>query len=732
MKRIATIVFCANMLTQTMLPQAQPPGAQPPKPPSQTASPPPVILTGSLNLTNASLTEVVDILARQLKLNYMIDPRVKGAVSLNTYGETRAIDARALLDLILRINGAAMIQVGDIHRIVPLTDAQRLPVPMSPASSTLPEDEQTHLSLIFLKYATVGEVAKIIEPFISEGAKATAYGPANLLFLLDTRRNIRRVLDLISMFDSDTLAAQRVKLYELKYARPDDIAKELEGILKSISLTEKTSAIRFLPIERLNTLIAVAPNPGAFDEVEKWLEKLDIETKSSESGVNNYIYRVKYSRADILGSSITMLYGGFPAFGMGMGMGGFGGGMGGMGMAGMGGGYGYGAGMGGGYGYGGGGYGGGGYGGGYGMGMPMAGANIPAVAGVPGMTIGQGAPLNAGGQAVPGAGIGAGTGLMGTGVDQTGGFLGMQGMNGGRIPRIIPNPMDNTLLVQTTSTEWAQIQKLLKQLDVPPRQVLVDAKIFEVSLTGAFASGVAAYLQNLTPESSPAARRLQGSLAAGVTNLSFGALVGQSRELLAFLQLAENESRTRVISAPSLIATDSIPASIMVGVEVPTLSATSVSPIQSGGTSVFANQVQSRQAGVQLTVNARVTPAGIVTLYVQQEVSAPQAPAAGAIQSPSFSRRTVNTQVTLQDGDTIAIGGIITESNTSSSAGIPGLHRIPLVGSVFGSKSYSKERSELIIFMTPRVIYDTNHVTDASEELKNKMRKLQGIIKNYE
>ena len=136
----------------------------------------------------------------------------------------------------------------------------------------------------------------------------------------------------------------------------------------------------------------------------------------------------------------------------------------------------------------------------------------------------------------------------------------------------------------------------------------------------------------------------------------------------------------------------------MVGQEVPTLSSQAVAGgVQSGGSSVFANTITNRNAGVTLTVNARVTPSGVVTMLINQEVSSPQAPAAGSIQSPSFSRRNVQTQVTVQDGDTIAIGGIITESNPPSSAGIPGLHKIPIVGSVFGSRSYSKERSELII-----------------------------------
>jgi general secretion pathway protein D len=110
-------------------------------------------------------------------------------------------------------------------------------------------------------------------------------------------------------------------------------------------------------------------------------------------------------------------------------------------------------------------------------------------------------------------------------------------------------------------------------------------------------------------------------------------------------------------------------------------------------------------------------------------VSAPQANSTSSIDSPSFSRRSINTQVTVQDGDTVAIGGIINESNTFASAGIPVLHKIPILGSAFGSRSYSKERSELIIFMTSRVIYDTNQIMDASEEIRSRLKQLRKEVR---
>jgi len=152
--------------------------------------------------------------------------------------------------------------------------------------------------------------------------------------------------------------------------------------------------------------------------------------------------------------------------------------------------------------------------------------------------------------------------------------------------------------------------------------------------------------------------------------------------------------------------------------------------VQAEGSSLFANTIQSRPTGVTMSIMARVNPSGIVTLYINQEVSTPLPPSAGAaIPSPSFSTRNLQTQVTVQDGDTIAIGGIIQETDTFSSSGIPVLHRIPLLGAAFGAKSVSKERTEMVVFMTPRVVYDTNDVVEASEELKSKLRRLNKLIK---
>lgn len=712
-------------------PATSPANSQANSPPAQARSGPPTVY-GGLALNNASLTEVIDLLAQKLKINYILDPRVKGGVILNTYGETKDIDTRSLLETILRINGFGMVQQGELYRIVPLTDISHLPISpeMKTDPNSIPQDDRTMLNLVFLKYVTADELAKVLEPFQGENARIYVYAPANLLLMLDSQRSMRRLMEMVALFDSDQLANQRVRVFNVKNGRPSDLAKELENISKAIALSDKTSPIKFLPIDRVNTIIAVAPNPGAFQQVETWLAKLDIPIKAAAGGIKDYVYRVRFGDAMSMACSIQALYGQLSGYG---GYGGAFGGGGGYGggqqsiMACMGTGVGNNrTGAGGAAGYGGGGsfgaaaYGGGAYGGQYGGqygGMNNGGYN-PGAGGVTPFSspLVSGSPNGAGAQGTPGAG------------DLTGTYLGnVTGNFGGRGPRVIANPMNNTLLIQATQQEYEGIQQLIKELDVPPRQVLVEAKIYSVDLSHAFSSDVTASLQAISGSSSATttAASLLGSLTSAGVGLSATALVGKSRELLGTVTLMESESNAKIISAPSVIATDSIPASVNVGTTVPTLQGSISSAIGGAVTSAVSNT----SSGITLAITARVTPSGIVTMIIDQQVSDPTATTTSSIQSPSFATKSIQTQVTVQDGDTIAIGGMIQETTTTSLAGIPVLDRIPVLGALFGARSYSKERTELIIFLTPHVIFDSNQLLDATDELKDQIKLLRKDMK---
>ncbi len=710
-----TMLMLGQQPPPVVVPRAAPPAAPPATAPVAPA--PRIDVPAAYNIRDGSLLEVIDLLARSLKINYILDSKVKGGtVTINTYGEIKAEDIRPVLETILRMNNLAMVQAGNFYRIVLAADAPRLPLAPQVDMKDFPDDERMLLNLIFLKYMTAPEMETILKPFISESAAMSTYAPANLLLIEDNSRNMKRSVELIKLFDSDQFAGQRVQLFTTQNSRPSDLVKELDTVFKAYALSEKVSAVRFIAIDRINTIIGVAANPGIFKEVTNWIGKLDLPASVAAGGVENYVYRLKYGRAENVGGVITQLYGGARPVSTGTspydlaGTRATGTGFLNSNPASQ-------------------------------MGNPsstVTGPGLNALAGTVGNTAAPSATSPNGAAATPAVTPFGTVGNAGGSNDLTGQYLsadnGTARING--LPRIIPNPLDNTLLVQSTPQQWRQILKLLEQLDVPPRQVLIDARIYEVDLNGAFASGVEAYLQQAGSTATSTTRQLMGTLinaTTGATSLTAGMLVGHSRQLLGAVTFSESHGTAHVISAPSVIATDSIPAAITVGTTVPTLSAQAVGGIQSGGNSQFTQSISNQSTGVSLNIIARVNASGIVTLVIDQSVSAPlplSSNTSSSINSPSFSQREVSTQVTVQDGDTIAIGGIIQETQSLNTTGIPGLDRIPYIGGLFGTKSYAKARTELIVFLTPRVIYDTNQIAEATEELRQKLKGIAKLDKN--
>ena len=730
-------------------PQAQPADPQAPAPtppadaapapqaPQQSTGPPPELETNGTervnfrNLREANLLEVVDLIANTLGMNYILDPALRGGtVSINTYGQLTRNDLFPLLETILRMHGATAVKIGEFYRISPSAEVPRLPIsPTTDPDATIPDDERMLLNVIRFRYTTAADIATVLEPFLGPGAVVQVVEQANLLLILDNSRNMRRTMELVALFDTAEMTSQRMRLFPVKNSLASSLASELSRVFAAFSFSESKAGIQFVPIERISSILVVTGNPSAFSEVEEWIAKLDQPV--TVGGVQTFVYRVQYGLATQLSQTLMMLY---SPMGFGGGYGGYGGGYGGYGGYGGGGfGGGYGGGGYGGGGYGGGGYGGGRGGGGYGSrggggyggyGGGGGGGFIQLPTGMaPGMPVVAPRPDALG---VPQPQAGA--------TDQTGQFLGSTPVDAlaqayANAIRIVPDELNNVILVQSTQQEWEVVHKTLQQLDFPPRQVLIDAKIYEVALVGAFSAGVSAVLQQRG--NSTGTRKLLGGFdTGGSLSLSVGALVGSTRELAAILSASQSDGRTRLISAPSVIATDNIAASITVGTSVPTLTSQAVAGgTQQDGSSLFTNTVSNVQTGVTLSVTPRVNASGIVTLQINQEVSTPL-PVSGAIQSPSIERRNVSTQITMADGDTAAIGGIMSETDLFGRSRLPVLGKIPFLGGLFGSTSASKEKTELIILITPRVIYDENELVTMSEELKGRLRGVQRLMRN--
>jgi len=601
---------------------------------------------------NCELLEFIRNIANELKLNYVVDPRIKGLVTVHTYGELKKEDLLPVLETVLRINGAALIKTGNFYQIVPIAGARQMPLPLrKPGEEGQSLEEGKVIQIVPMRFMSAADMVKVLEPYVSEGGHIAYHAQANILLITESTGNLKKLMELINLFDTDVFQNKRVQLYSVRHSRPQELIPDLEKVFSAYA-SSRDSAVRFIGIERLNALLAISANPSSLIEVEKWLAKLDQPLESQ--GIRNFVYRVENSDAKKLEPVLLRIYGRQ-------------------------------------------------FGGGAATVQPVLSTTQPPTS-PPGSTS---------------------TGSAQASRDAT---EGTSGLVQGDV-KIVADEVNNALIVRSTPQDYDVVKETIKLLDVVPRQVLIEVKIFEVVLTGNLSMGVSAFLQRRSEASKITTASFSssapGPLPAGL-NLSTFANIGMTRELVAFLNAQETRSRSRVLSAPTVIASDNIEAHIQVGQEIPILTAQGVVPGGTGGGSLFTNSVQNRSTGIILSVTPRINPSGWVTLKVLQEVSSPGPPPTGSsIQSPSINVRSVGTQITVKDGETIAIGGIISETKGVSKNRVPLLGDIPGVGLLFGNSSYTTDRTELIALITPKLIEDIDQANDLTEDLKSQLKSLR-------
>ena len=632
---------------------AQPaPGAGPQAPP-QPAEPqrPDDIVPISLHLDNADIYQVIHIIADNLALNYIIDPGIKGTVNINTSGTLRRSDLLPILETLLKINGATMVKVGNFYQILPTAAAIRQPLPILQANPAA-GDEQIVIQIVRMKFVAASEMARLLTPYLSEGANIVTHDAGNILLISERRSNLRKLLELIDVFDSKVFEGDRVRLFPVKNNLVRDLINDLKSVFAGYGLSETGGAIRFLPLERMNSILVVTGNPEIFAEVDRWIARLD--QPLATAGFRNYVYRVRNSKASDLQSVLQNLYGRFA---------------------------------------------------------------IPA-ANVPGQQqAAQAAP------AQPAAPFPAAPATSDTVLSAA---------PTGTI-RIIADAITNSLIIQATPQEWAEIERTLQQLDVLPRQVLIDAQIYEVTLDESLSIGLSAFLQKSgTLASQQGAAQTTASFAGSPLSLAAQtiAVIGRNRELVAFLNASENRSRVRTLSAPSVLVKDNMVADFQVGAEVPIPTSSAVAAgVQTGGNSVFTQTIAFRNTGVIMRVRPQINEGGSLTLEVSQEVSQAGANNTSAIAAPVIGKSSVNSTIVVQDNETIAIGGFIHENKDLLRSRLPLLGRIPVAGVLFGSTSTSSSRTELIVLITPHVVRTREEAESATEEVKARLREVQKLVK---
>ncbi len=602
-----------------------------------------------LNFADVDIYAVIRIIADALELNYVIDPSVAGTVNITTSESLRRSDLMPILETVLKINGATIIQTGNFYQIIPSSTAIREPLEIQDPPRGITPDDRIVMRVVRMKYVRAAKMSTLLSPYLGEAGNIVVHSSGNILLITERTRNLNKLLGIIDIFDSGVFEGERVRMFPVENAFPSDLIPDLRSIFAGYALSSTDSAIQFVAMERLNSILVVTPNPAVFPEVEMWVDRLDQPLQTG--GVQNFVYRVKNSKAADLQRVLSQLYS---------------------------------------------------------TGGPI----------IPIATTGQAAVPN--GQA---AGPVAAT-------PQPGGFTQADRALLGGI-RIIADVVTNSLVIQATPQEYAEIERALRELDILPRQVLIDAQIYEVVLDDSLALGVSATLQNrgtLAGIQGVSEPQTRASLTAGNLAVDTFAFVGRTRELVAFLTASENRSRVRTLSAPSVLVSDNMPARFEVGAEVPIPTTSSITPVQAEGTNLFAQEIQFRTTGVILAVTLQINESGWVTLEISQEVSQAGVNNTSDIVAPVIGIASVESTVVIQDGQTIALGGFIRESTERTRSGIPFLSRIPVLGALFGTTTRGTNRSELIILITPHVILTHEDADLATEELKQKLREVQKMM----
>ena len=287
--------------------------------------------------------------------------------------------------------------------------------------------------------------------------------------------------------------------------------------------------------------------------------------------------------------------------------------------------------------------------------------------------------------------------------------------------RIVTDPARNAIIFQGSAEEFAQLRPLIESLDQAPREAIIEATVAEVTLADNDTLGVE-FIASLGAGPNEIIQNMMTGI--GTAGFTFTVLNRAGATRLILNALASN-SRVKVLSTPKILSRSGGEAKIQVGAQVPIVTSQGTSSqLQQQGTSAILQSIQYKDTGVILTVKPTIYAGNQIDLEIKQEVSEAVPNTTSQLSSPVINTRTVSTQLSLQDGATVLLGGLIMENASSTSTGIPGLKDIPGVGFLFGTQQVMKTRSELFVFITPYIVNSAEDAARLAESFKKQYESL--------
>jgi len=515
------------------------------------------------------------------------------------------------------------------------------------------------ISILPLRYTSAQTLISLIDGFGTRPGSVRAETARNLLLVLGNSADREAAIETALSFDADWMEDQSVAILPLQNAKPEAVIRELERIFKAGQDGIGAETVQFLPMSRLRAVLVVSQQRDLIERARTWVQRLDSENPDLESNI--YVYRVKYRDAKNLATLLNQLFSSAP--------------------------------------------------------------------GVPGEDPAQ--------QVDPRAdAVSTGTGGFSEGFDEGFGdddaepeegeattedpvLVGSEPVDSttlpaGTGPRIQADVSNNSVVIYADLETRAKVLEALTHLDVPQIQVAINVTMAEIRLTDELRYGIQYFVKNRDNGSF-------GFFGTAANNISrvtpgFNLLLGSEQSPDLIISAFDQITDVQVLSSPSLVVVENEVARFQVGDQIPIVTRTVTDTEDLTTTS---NEVEYRDTGIILSVKPRVSEDGLVAMTIEQEISSVSA--GSDTLTPTISNRRVASSISVADGQTVLLGGLISEQSGGSRSGLPGINRTKILGDLLGRRNRSGNRSELIILIRPSVIYDGQDAQNVANELRSKL-----------
>lgn len=626
-----------------------------------------------LNLANVPLQQAAKtVLGDLVGVNYVVDPRVDGVVSVQTTRPVPKSEALELFQTALAPIGAVLVENRGIYRIAPADQSA------TGAVSTVRDAANqaitgTGVRIVQLKYVSATEVARVLEPMVPKGAIVQADDARNVIALKGSPAEIDNMLDSVSIFDVDVMKGMSFAVVPVKAAQPEKMVDELKAVFASDKEGPLKGRVRFIANTRLGAILVVTSNPSYLPRAQSWIRRLDARASGSEPQL--HVYQVQNRPAAELAGILQSMFAQEMkvvvrssgknvsprskqvSFGSDAGKTG-------------------------------------------GNGVGMGDASSQAGFGRPtDPALSRASATDPDLQAIDGQDTGTAA-----------------GPNAEPLMKIVADDTKNSLLIMANDRDYQRVLRVIQGLDVVASQVLIEAVIAEVTLTDDLQFGLQWQFAKGGTPTATFSNALTGGVAAAFPGFNYAI---NTANIAATLSALNALTHVNVISTPSLMVLDNKTARLQIGDQVPITTQTATSTVTAN--TAIVNSITMQDTGVILSVTPRINESGRVQLDIEQEVSSVAKTTSSNIDSPTIQQRRVKTTVVVSDGEVLTLGGMIQDSANKTSSQVPILGDIPGLGAVFSNRKDAAKKTELIILITPKVVRDGTESRLITEEYRRKM-----------